>query len=405
MEAEEVRLMTPVLQVNMLGEFSMSFGDRTVNDQINRSKKLWTLLEYLIAFRDREVSQNELLELLWPNDEVDNPTNTLKTLLHRARSVIEELGFADSRKVIAYRRGTYAWAPPVSCRIDTEQFDQLCLRAFTPGLPDEERIEKLLAATDTYKGDFLPNSALDSWVVPINTYYRSQYIKAVCAAADLLHQMGRDSEIIPLCQKAVVIDPYEEYLHLSLIKALIFTGKQKQALEHYEYVTDMFYSKFGITPSEELTALYKEVVKTSKSTQMDLSVIKDSLTEHERKQGCFFCEYEFFKNVYQLEARSAARTGQVVFVCLLTLTNAHGEIPDKKVLNRAMDRLRESILRSLRRGDVFTRYSVSQFLVMLPTTTFENGEKVIQRIAKTFRKENPKAPVVLRHSLQPLSPE
>ena len=41
------------LKVNMLGGFSLSYGDKVLNDDSNRSKMLWILLEYLITFRNK----------------------------------------------------------------------------------------------------------------------------------------------------------------------------------------------------------------------------------------------------------------------------------------------------------------------------------------------------------------
>jgi hypothetical protein len=121
--------------------------------------------------------------------------------------------------------------------------------------------------------------------------------------------------------------------------------------------------------------------------------------------GCLFVEYEFFKSLYRLESRSEARTGQVVYLALFTVTDPGGEQPQLKILKKAMDRLRETISQSLRRGDVFTRFSVSQYLLMLPSTTFENGEAVMKRIARQFRKDNPKIPIQISYSLQPVTPE
>ncbi len=382
----------------------MSYRGNTVNYHANRSKKLWTILEYLITFRDREISQNELIELLWPEDDIENPANTLKTLLHRVRAIVDELDAGDSKDIIRYRRGAYAWVPRIKCEIDVEKFDNYFKEAYASGISPEDKLKKLLLANELYKGDFLPKSSLDQWVIPISAYYRSQYIKMVSDAAELLNAAGKYEEIVKLCQEAVVIDPYEEHLHLCLIRALVATGKQQQAMKHYDYVNELFFSKFGINPSEELSSLYKEIVKTTKSTELDLNIIKDSLREHELSCGCFYCEYEFFKNVYQLEARSAARTGNVVFLGLMTITDARGNKPPLKQINRNMDKLKETIQHSLRRGDVFTRYSVSQYLIMLPTSTYENGDMVMQRISRAFRKENPKAPVFLKYALQPLTP-
>lgn len=73
------------LYINMLGEFTLRYGENVISDQEGRSKKLWLLIEYLVTFRGKEISQNDLIDLLWPDDSNGNPANTLKTLVHRAR--------------------------------------------------------------------------------------------------------------------------------------------------------------------------------------------------------------------------------------------------------------------------------------------------------------------------------
>jgi DNA-binding SARP family transcriptional activator len=388
----------------MLGEFSMKYGDYDISDTINRSKKMRTLLTYLITFKDREVSQSELIDALWPDESVDKPANTMKTMLHRARAALKQLGIDDAQELISYKSGAYAWTPSVPCSVDVEEFDKLLAEAEKTGITNEEKADLLISACAVYKGDFLPKNSFDMWVVPISSYYRSRYIHAVITASDLLDEQKRYEDIIMLCQAAVAIDPYEEYLHRSLIRALVSAGRQQQAMAHYDYVTELFFSRFGITPSAELTALYKEIVKTSKKIESNLTVILDGLAENENDQGCYYCEYEFFRNIYQLEARGAARTGQVVYVCLLTVSDARGNQPQQNVLNRSMHKLREVVMLSLRHGDLFTRYSVCQYLIMLPTTSFESGGMVMRRICDRFRRENPKMAVVLKYDLQPVVP-
>ena len=83
---------TSVLQVNLFGEFSLTYNGMSIDDSGSRSKKLWMLLEYLLVFRGREVTQNEIIELLWPDEDVSNPANTLKVLIHRIRQTLDQLG-------------------------------------------------------------------------------------------------------------------------------------------------------------------------------------------------------------------------------------------------------------------------------------------------------------------------
>lgn len=50
---------------------------------------------------------------------------------------------------------------------------------------------------------------------------------------------------------------------------MIHQGKQQQALSHYNYVTDLFYRELGVSPSEPLRNLYREISKTVNSVETD----------------------------------------------------------------------------------------------------------------------------------------
>ncbi|MBQ4347686.1 MAG: SARP family transcriptional regulator [Firmicutes bacterium] len=391
------------IRINLLGEFSISFNGRRIDDSGNRSRKVWLFLEYLAVFRDRTVSQSELIDILWPEAQSNNPVNALKTLLFRARSTIDEMGLCG-KSVIAYKRGAFSLNfGDANVEVDTVLFEALLEKANKLSSNKEKR-RILTEALLLYKGDFLPRSANEAWVVPISAHLHSLYISSALTLCDILNSMSCYDEIIRLCRHAVNIDPYEERLHFRLIEALVKTGAQQRALQHYNYVKDLFFSQFGINPSQELTALYREVVKTSKATEMDLSVILDGLKEENARKGAFFCEYEFFKNVYQIYARSAVRTGLTAYICLVTMTDGKNEHLSLKSLNRNMSHLSECICDALRRGDIYTRYSVSQYILLLSSLSYENAEMIMNRISKKFRAAHPKTNISLIYSFQPLIP-
>ena len=79
-------------------------------------------------------------------------------------------------------------------------------------------------------------------------------------------------------------------------------------------------------------------------------------------------------------------------------------IPDSKLLNNAMDHLEGAIRLSLRKGDVAARFSAAQYVVLLPTVTFESGSKVLERIVNRFSREHRNIPVIIHTKLQPLDP-
>lgn len=385
------------LKIAMFGEFSVSYKDRTISEHSKRSKKLWLLLQYLVVHHSRAVAQSELIEILSREDEGVNPTSALKTQIHRLRDILSELGC--EKPIIVCINGAYSINSEIETEIDAEEFEKAFKDAAANDDP-EEKLSLVLNAVNLYTGDFLAKSAYESWVVPLNTYYRSVYSKAVRIAVELLTSMGKLHDIIAICSKASVINPYDEFIHYSHIKALAELGDQESAKRQYETITHLMMTKFGITPSKELIELYDTAIKSKKSVKSDIDSVISDLLEQRQVSGAFFCEYQIFKHLYQLEIRDAQRTGVSINICLLTINGSDGELPAQNPLNKAMQRLQDCVSRSLRGSDIFSRYSVSQFVIMLSNTNEQTGELIMKRIEKAFKRENTNKDIELSYTFK-----
>lgn len=388
-----------VIHVQTLGQFSVSIGGHSINNKENQAKKPWSILQYLIAFRNRDITSNELIELIWSDDQSANPGGALKTLVFRSRKLLEPLGIPP-QELIVQRRGSYAWNPEYQTLVDADEFEALCLRAADDGAGKEEQLRLYLQAIDLYQGDFLPKSAWESWVAPISARYHSLYLQAAHKAVELLTSLGSWEEIAALCEKAIRIEPFDEDLHYSLIYALHSAGRQNLALEHYKRTINQFYNEFSITPSERLKDLYKIIRDEEHGVTTDLSIIQESMQEQQHTDGAYYCEYSVFRDIYQLEQRAIERTGDSIYLCLLTVRLENGELPKTSVMVRAMDALKRAISGSLRRGDVYARYSIAQYIILLPTASYENGCSVMKRISTSFKKEYFRKDLVIDYALQ-----
>lgn len=230
-------------------------------------------------------------------------------------------------------------------------------------------------------------------------------IGLVADLAKILFEHKKYDQLSAVCQKAIILEPYEEQLYIYLIQVLICTGHLEKALDLYHHATELFMRELGITPSEELLALYKDVIRTIKTPEMNLEVIKNKLDESKDEIGSVYCEYEFFKLVYHLESKNIGRSGESSNLCLISVVDRNAiSIPSSRVLNRAMDALRTTIQYNIRSGDAFARYSVNQYLIMLSNTNNETANMVAQRLLKTFKKEFPNIYIVLKYSIQQITP-
>lgn len=388
--------------VTMLGGFRIRVDGNVLTDEINRSQKLWNVLCYLIAHRERTVPQSEFIELFWPEENSANPTNALKTLLYRVRSLLEPL-FGEGLEPILSQRGAYAWNPAIACEMDVDRFELLCRRAQDTALPAQKRMALYEEAAEVYRGDYLPKLANQMWVVPISAHYHALYLEAVKEYADLLEHAEKFETMAELCTRASQLDPLDESLHTLIVRALLRQGKDSAALSHYEKATDLLYRNLGVRPSEELRALYREIMDVEERLETNLEVIQANLREAAQRPGAFVCEYGFFKEAYRLEARRSARSGACVHIALVTVSLPDGGVPPLGVLNTTMDQLLEVLVHNLRRGDVVSKYSGAQYVVMLPAANFEDSTMVVERIVNAFYRQHRRNFLKLTYRIRELS--
>ena len=388
--------------VTMLGGFRIRVDGNVLTDEINRSQKLWNVLCYLIAHRERTVPQSEFIELFWPEENSANPTNALKTLLYRVRSLLEPL-FGEGLEPILSQRGAYAWNPAIACEMDVDRFELLCRRAQDTALPAQKRMALYEEAAEMYRGDYLPKLANQMWVVPISAHYHALYLEAVKEYADLLEHAEKFETMAELCTRASQLDPLDESLHTLIVRALLRQGKDSAALSHYEKATDLLYRNLGVRPSEELRALYREIMDVEERLETNLEVIQANLREAAQRPGAFVCEYGFFKEAYRLEARRSARSGACVHIALITVSLPDGGVPPLGVLNTTMDQLLEVLVHNLRRGDVVSKYSGAQYVVMLPAANFEDSTMVVERIVNAFYRQHRRNFLKLTYRIRELS--
>lgn len=391
------------LHVKMFGEFEISLEDKSAFEYIGRTKKLWNLLAFLILNRNNGISQENLIQVAQLGEKSDRPENALKNLMYRLRNLLEESGLPNEDYILC-ERGVYSWNKNVLCTVDAEIFEGKWKLAANGALAEDERLRHYLEAIRLYTGYLLPKSSLEDWVVPLSSYYHRIYCDCVNSVYKLYSHMGLYEPMLEICRFSIELDPYNENLNELHILTLVKLDSHKTALKYYNEFIDKLYKELGVTPSENMSNLYQEIIKTLNNVQTDINIVKNDLREANAHPGAYFCQYEIFKNMYRFLARSIIRTGQSVYLALFTVSDQNGELPSVKMLNASMKLLYESIGKSLRMGDVFARFSNTQYVVMLPSLDYENGKMVVKRILTNFNTAYRNKKIVVNYMLQPLDP-
>ena len=243
----------------------------------------------------------------------------------------------------------------------------------------------------------------DDWAIPIIYYYHRLYIKTVQEYLIILYEEKQYDELVAVAYSAIRIDELDETIQYYLILVLYHLVNVQAALSQYEYFIKLLYNNYGINPNDNLKNLYKEIIKSEKSPQLDLNIIKEDLRDKVSYPKAYECEFVIFQHIYQIQSHSMVRTGLTFFLCLLTITSEN-TVSHSNMIAQAMDRMSNILCHSLRSGDVYSRYSKNQYIALLSSTSFENSTLVGERILRNFDNVKPKLHVTVSYRLCNMEP-
>jgi DNA-binding SARP family transcriptional activator len=391
-----------ILHIHMLGDLTIRKDDEDITSLIKRSDNLLKLLCYLVMLKGKTVSATELTDIVFVEQEYENPVKAVNNLIYRLRKMI------DSSEAIGYIRRTgdgYSWNMTAPFTLDILDFEYAAdegIRSVLAGEPDEAALQQSI---DLYKDDFLREMVYEHWTVPTRQNYKNKFLRCVDELIKVLRLKQRNLDIINICDKAIAIDPYCERLHVAYLDALLAEDRVAHATRHYSYITKLLYNEFGVYASEELKAVYARITGKSKLNPGDIDIMQTLGDKEESDDGPFFCDYDMFKKLYSLEERRMQRNGQSNCMILYSLTRPDlGPLPPK-MQSYARESLKSILIAMLRKGDIACFSNEDRAVIYLNAITYEAAVRVSERILVRFAKEVDKSQVVLHYRITPVEPK
>lgn len=376
-------------EAKMLGGFLLQSGEALLTEEDLHSRMLCKLLAYLLCHHSKPVTLDSLLAALWPSDDSENPVGALKNLVYRLRCVLKSK-FANADCLVTLN-GSYCWNPDLPVSTDMEAFERL-LRP-VEGETQPQQVQRLQGAVMLYKGPLLPLLAGEQWVIPLAAYYQSAYTGAMRCLLRLLDAQARWEELCKAARVALQGDSLEEPFHFAFIKALAQLGERQLALDHYAGATRQMYDKLGVEPAPEMQRLLAQLRQQQNKQELDLKKIRADLLAMDSGATAFLCRYDIFKQIYLLQVRRLQRVQQptrlVLFTVLVTREIPQGSELAAKLQKTAMQRLCNVLLHGLRVGDAVAQYSLSQYIVMLPSCGDDAAALVAERILQQYKQQRP----------------
>lgn len=175
-------------------------------------------------------------------------------------------------------------------------------------------------------------------------------------------------------------DDYQSLFDRADQRLLQEKAARKRQAEQAELRTDSI-STSGTTSTGAAAA--------TTSLKIDIEQISRELSEPGQAEGAFCQDYDSFVCIYRFMERRLRRMHSEVYSILFTLTDGEGDFPSLQIRGEVMETLHECIRTSLRLGDVFTRYSSCQFLVMVCDATAAQSDAIAQRIQIRYEQQCP----------------
>lgn len=368
----------------MLGDFSVTYNGSILISENNRNNKVVHLFQYLLIHHGQPIRQDELISRLFLDaEDYENPVHTLKNIVYRLRKYLKECGLPDAEYVF-YKKGAYGISDEIECQLDVEIFESMVQKAKV-AQNQEQRLAYCLEAIDLYSGDFLPKSSDMFWVAPRELRYQGEFRYCVDTVNYILAQEQNIEAILEILEKPLYLYPYEEHFHALRISCLYKLGRIKEAVREYDLATTLLFDELGVSPSDEMLALYDQITQTLHSEADSLENILDDLNENIMERGAYYCNFQVFSNIYRIVVRHSQRSGSSAFVVLIEFEGQEAVRDGKKQTDSGA--LFNAIKTSLRRGDSFARYSPTQFILLLMDINQENCKKVTSRISDNFYRQ------------------
>ena len=247
------------VRIITLGRFEIVAAGKPVPFSRKGQKKPLLLLKALIALGGRDVPEEKLTDILWPEAEGDLGHQSFATNLRRLRKLL------GSEKAVLLHEGRvtinsrYCWVDAWAFERIVGRFDRGETDGASPGRGAEPArlAEK---AIRLYRGAFLADDAFCSCIETTRERLRSMFLRCVTKECRQSEAAGEWEKAVDCCRRGVEVDDLTEEFYRCLMASYVRQGKKAEALAVYHRLRKVLSAILRVTPSRETEALYRSLL-------------------------------------------------------------------------------------------------------------------------------------------------
>ncbi|HLV80819.1 MAG TPA: tetratricopeptide repeat protein, partial [Chthonomonadaceae bacterium] len=237
--------------IRLLGQFSVQQNDRTITRF--RTRKAAELLAYLAYYRHRQHAREALLEMLWPDEEIEAARNRLSVELNSLRRQLEPPGVPAGAILRTDR--THVQLNPEAYTTDVVEFEE-AIQAAGQEEDNTRQAALLTQAIDLYRGELLPGYYGD-WALAERERLADAYFSALRQLTGCLVRVREFEQALAYARRAIQADSLREASYRDLMRLYSVLGRPAAAMELYGDLEHILQEALGAKPSmatQELVA-------------------------------------------------------------------------------------------------------------------------------------------------------
>jgi DNA-binding SARP family transcriptional activator/tetratricopeptide (TPR) repeat protein len=218
------------VHITLLGGFGVTVDAVPVAAGSWARRQAAALVKVLALAPGRRLHREQLIDLVWPDDTLDEAAPKLHKAAHFARRALAVPG------AMVLGPDAVALCPEADTVVDVVRFEDLARRAL-----DGEDVVAARQALALYAGELLPDDRYAVWAEDRREHLRLRHL-------ELLRLAGRWDAVVEL-------DPTDELAHLALMQRHAANGDRHAALRQFERLDRTVRRELGVAPGREALAL------------------------------------------------------------------------------------------------------------------------------------------------------
>ena len=249
-----------LLRIYLTGEVAVERGDHLLRNGDLPGRQGRLALVYLVAERERAVTQAELAELLWPDSLPPSWPVALSAVISKLRQKLATVGL-DRDQIIANAFRCYQFRPPVDTWIDLEAAADALHQAEGAVIANqpEAAYGPALIATTIARRPFLVGEDA-AWVTSRRERLRDLLVRALDCRVEALVWNGELALAQDQARAAVDLEPFRESGYRRLMQVLVKRGDRAEAVRVYQQCRQRLADELGVAPSDETESLLRHLL-------------------------------------------------------------------------------------------------------------------------------------------------